>query len=60
MFEYLAIASDTLRGCGFIRGGMALLEEMCHCGGGLWGLICSSYAQCGTQSLSAAFVSAKI
>ena len=30
--------------------GMTLLEEVCHCGGGLWGLICSSCAQCGTIS----------
>lgn len=29
---------------------MAFLEEVCHCRGGLYGLMCSSYTQCGTQS----------
>jgi hypothetical protein len=34
-----------------LLGGVALLEEVCHCGGGLWGYICSSYASV-THSLS--------
>ena len=36
------LGSDTIRRCGFVRVGMTLLEEMCHCGCRLWGLI---YAQ---------------
>jgi hypothetical protein len=27
--------SGTIRRCGLIGGGVALLEEVCHCGGGL-------------------------
>ena len=26
--------SGTVRQCGLIAGGVALLEEVCHCGGG--------------------------
>ena len=29
------IGSGTIRTCGFVEVGMALLEEVCHCGGGL-------------------------
>ena len=25
--------SGTIRGCGLIEGGVALLEEVCHCAG---------------------------
>ena len=28
--------------CGFVGVGVALLEEMCHCGGRIWGLLCSA------------------
>ena len=34
-----------------LLAGVALLEEVCHCGVWLSGLLCSSYAQCGTRSL---------
>ena len=34
--------SGPIRRYGLVRVGMVLLEEVCHCGGGLWGLI---YAQ---------------
>ena len=37
--------SDTIRRCDFILVNVAL-EEVCHCGGGIWGLLCSTYAQC--------------
>ena len=48
------IGSGTIRRCGLIRVGVALFKEVYHCGGGLWGLRCTSYAQYDTQS-SAAF-----
>jgi len=36
------------RRCGLVGVGVALLEEACHCVGGLWVLfLCSAYAQCG-------------
>lgn len=42
-FEYAwFMGSDTIRVYGLIRGGEALLEEVCHCG---WGLEASSYVQ---------------
>ena len=44
------IGNDTIRRCIFVGPGMALLEEVCHCWGGLLGL-CSRYTHCGTQSL---------
>jgi hypothetical protein len=44
--------SGTIKRCGLLGVGVALLEEMYHCRGSFWGLICSSYAQCGTQSPS--------
>ena len=52
------IRTDSIDSCVWILdsqgvalvGGVALFEEVCHCGGGLWGLICSSHTQCGTQS----------
>lgn len=28
------IGSGTMKRCGFVVGGMALLDEVCHCGGG--------------------------
>lgn len=31
------IGSDTIRWCGLLRIGVALLEKVCHCGDGLWG-----------------------
>ena len=37
-----SIESGTIRRCGFVGVGVALLEEMCHWGVGFWGLI---YAQ---------------
>ena len=40
--KMVPIGSDTIRRCGFVGIGVALLEEVCHCEGGLWGLI---YAQ---------------
>jgi hypothetical protein len=30
----LGSGSDTIRRCGLIEVGVALLEEVCHCGGG--------------------------
>jgi hypothetical protein len=48
------IQSGTIRRCGLVEVGVALLERVCHWEGGLRGLLCSSYAQCGTQSPSAA------
>jgi hypothetical protein len=37
LFEFicLAIESDTIRRCGLIGEGVALLEEVCHSVGGL-------------------------
>jgi hypothetical protein len=31
----LGPGSGTIRRCGLVRVGVALLEEVCHCGGGL-------------------------
>ena len=45
------IGSGTTRRCGSVGVGVALLEEVCHCGGGPWGLLCSSYTQCGSPLL---------
>jgi hypothetical protein len=39
--------TGTIRRCGLVKVGVALLEEVCHCGGGFWGLICLSCAQHG-------------
>ena len=33
------IGSDTIRWCGLLRIGVALLEKVCHCGDGLWGSV---------------------
>lgn len=41
------MGSGTTMGCGLVEGGVALMEEVCHCGEGLWGLLCSSSAQHG-------------
>jgi hypothetical protein len=30
----LGLGSSTIRRCGLVRGGVALLEEVCHCGDG--------------------------
>lgn len=38
------IESDNIRRYGLVGVGVALLEEMYHCGCGLWDLLCSSYA----------------
>ena len=35
------IGSGTIRRCGFVGVGMALLEEVCDCEGGLWCFLCS-------------------
>jgi hypothetical protein len=35
VFEYLALGSGSLRRSALVRIGVALLEEVCHCGGGL-------------------------
>jgi hypothetical protein len=35
VFECLVTGSRTIRRSGFIGGGMALLEEVCHCVSGL-------------------------
>ena len=35
--------SDTLRRCGFVKVGMALLKEVCHCGDGLGNFLFSEY-----------------
>jgi hypothetical protein len=48
------IGSVTNRKCGLVGVDVTLLEEVCHYGSGLGGLICSSYAQCDSQSPSAA------
>ena len=32
------IGSGTIRRCGLVGVGVTLLQEVCHCGGGLWGL----------------------
>jgi hypothetical protein len=38
-FEYAwPIGSSTIRRCGHVGIGVALMEEVCHCGGGLWSL----------------------
>lgn len=44
----------TIRGCGFVGVGVSLLEEACHCGGGLKWLLCSSYTECGHNSIHVA------
>jgi hypothetical protein len=46
VFECLALGSGTIRRC------VALLEEVCHCWGGLWGLKCSSCTQWATHPVS--------
>ena len=33
------MGSGTIRKCGLIEGGVALLEEVCHCGGVLGGYV---------------------
>ena len=35
------MGSDTIRGCGIIEGGVALLKKECHCGGGALRSPCS-------------------
>ena len=39
------IRTGTIRTCDLAGRGVALLKEVCHCGGRLWGLLCSSYAR---------------
>ena len=34
----LVQGSGTIKRCGLVGVGVALLEEVCHCGGGLWDL----------------------
>jgi hypothetical protein len=36
-----------IRGCGLDGVGVVLLAEVCHCGGGFYGHLCSSCAHCG-------------
>ena len=48
------IGNGTIKRYGLVRVGVVSLEEVCLCGGGLWGLLCSVYTQCGKQSPSAA------
>jgi hypothetical protein len=38
------------RRCGLVGVSVVLLEEVCHCGGWLWGFLHSSSTYCGTQS----------
>ena len=42
---HMPIGSGTIRRHSFVRVGVALLKEVCHCGGGLSGHLCSIYAQ---------------
>ena len=37
------LIGSSIRRCGFVGVGMALLEEVCHAGGGLWRFLCSEY-----------------
>ena len=39
----------TIRRCGLVEVYVVLLGIVCHCIGGLWGLLCSGFAQCGVQ-----------
>lgn len=39
MFKYLAVRSGTIKRCGLIGGGVALLEEVYHCVDGLCGFL---------------------
>jgi hypothetical protein len=48
----LGPGGDTIRRCGIVRVGMALLEEVCHCGGGQWD---PSSSHMGASLLLAAF-----
>ena len=34
-YPYMPTGSGTIRRCGFVEVGVALLEEACHCGGEL-------------------------
>ena len=43
MFECLALGSGTIRRCGLVGVGVALLEEVHHCGGGLSNPILKSH-----------------
>ena len=42
-------ASGTIRSCGLVGVGVILVEEVCHCGGGLQDLLHSRSTQCGIQ-----------
>jgi hypothetical protein len=42
-------------GMALLEESMVLLEEVCNCGGGLPGLLCSSHTQCDPQSPSDAY-----
>lgn len=35
--------SGTIRRCGLVEVGVVLSEEVCHCGGRHWGLLCPRY-----------------
>jgi hypothetical protein len=52
VFEHLSVGSGTVRSCDLVGVGVASLEEVCHCGGGLSGLKSPSYAQCETNPVS--------
>ena len=42
---HMPIGSGTIRRHSFVGVGVALLEEVSHCGGGLASLLCSGCAQ---------------
>ena len=54
-FECWAIGNDTIRRC-VVGVGVTLLEEVCHCGGRLWGLRSSSLVWLGCLSLLLLFL----
>lgn len=48
---YNLTVSGTISRHGFVEVGMTL-TEVCHCGGGFGGLLCSSFTQCDCQLTS--------
>ena len=49
LFECLTIDSGTIGKCGGVGVGVALSEEMCHCGGWALRLQCPGSTQCGMR-----------
>jgi hypothetical protein len=49
-----SIQHGTIRMCSLWKG-VAMMEKACHCQGRLWGLLCTSCAQCVIKTPSAAF-----